>query len=256
MGTFEAVLSGVAIVAIALVIGRLVQTRFLPVCRWFAAYLAILCVELLLLKLVPVRTNGYGNIYFSFQSVNLFVACGVVREIYQLALRDRVGLAKFGRAVMRWAVVVAVGIAGISLILDSKLRPGQSVIVHRYFTIERVGNSVLLFLLLIMAIYLAWFPVKLRRNILIYSFGFAVFFGARAAGLLVTNLLPQTWLRTVSNGMLVGEALCLGFWIFGFRRDRDDDITTTGHRWNPGEYERLTEQLDSINEVLERYSQK
>jgi len=128
--------------------------------------------------------------------------------------------------------------------------------VHRFLMVERSGDMILLFLILIISVYLAWFPVKLRRNVVIYGWGFALFFAARSFGLLVINILPQAHLVSVSNAMLAAEVACLAFWAFGFRSESADQTTVTGHRWNPGEISRLSDQLDSINEALERFSRK
>lgn len=254
MGGLELALSYLTTCAAVMAVVRLFQTHFIQVGRWFSAYLLVLCGELISLKLITPHTNVYAWTYIAFQSLNLIVACGVIREIYRLALDGHVGLAEFGHSMMRWAVGIVVAASGLSISLDSDVLPGQSRIAHRFFTIERTGDLVLLLLLLVIGIYLTWFPVQLRRNIVIYSIGFMAFFCFRSVGLLMANLLPQAQLRSVSNMMLIAETLCLVAWIFGFRRESEDEITTTGHRWDPSQYERLTAQLDSINAVLERHS--
>ena len=252
----ESVLSILVCVGILALLGRLLQTCFLRVCPWFTAYLLVHGLELVLLETVPVRSNAFGYIYFGFQTANLVIACAVCREVYQLALATHPGLAEFGRTVTYWAAAVAVATALVSVSVDVDVRSGQSIIIHRFFTAERTVNMVLLLLLLLVALYLTWFPVKLRRNILIYALGFAMFFALRSVGLLIVNLLPQTQLRVVSNTLLVLEMVCLTFWIFGLRRESEDEVTVTGHRWDPSQTDRLTQQLDSINTALERFSRK
>ena len=246
---------GVCLGVIA-VLARLAWTRFQKQCLWFFLYLLVLGTEVVLLEFVSVFSDTFGWIYFFFQSANLLVAYGVIREIYGLALQGHAGLAQFGRSVMRWALAAAFGAAGVSLTIDRQVLKGQSLAVHRFLMVERSGDMILLFLILIISVYLAWFPVKLRRNVVIYGWGFALFFAARSFGLLVINILPQAHLVSVSNAMLAAEVACLAFWAFGFRSESADQTTVTGHRWNPGEISRLSDQLDSINEALERFSRK
>ena len=151
---------------------------------------------------------------------------------------------------MRWAVGVSVVIAGFSVLLDPRSTARPVLIVHRFFTLERIGNSILATLLLVIAVYLTWFPVKLRRNIVVYSLGFSIFFAARCVGLLAVNLLPPSQVLLLSNLMLAAEVVCLAFWVFAFTPEKEDQFTITGHRWNPEEYERLNAQLNSINALF------
>ena len=256
MGQIEFFLSIAIVVFDLAVVARLIRTGFSRISVWLVYYLIVLDGEILLLEILPPHSNSLALTYFFAQSANLVIASGAMRELYQLALAGHAGLAQFGRALLYWALAGAVVTAGLGILLDSQPLPGQSIILHRYFTVERTVNFVLLFLFLVIGVYLTWFPVKLRRNIVVYAAGFAVLFAARTVGLLVANLVPQSNLRNVSNLMLGVEVLCLIYWTWGFRKESEDNITITGHRWNPSEIDRLTHQLDSINSAIERFSRR
>jgi len=253
---FERVASSLIVVCTACLLVRLAVLRTVSIFRFLFAYLVILAAEIVILRLVPLRSNVYGYLYICAQSLNLLVACGAVGEIYARALAGRAGLAAFGRSVVGWAIAAALLLAVLSMALDSQVLPGQSAILHRFFALERSGNFVLLLLLLMVSVYLTWFPVRVPRNVVIYAGGFAIFFLARTAGILAVNLLPQEQLRMISNAMLAVQIACLVFWIWGFRQESEDRITVTGHRWDPSQMERLTSQLDSINAALERLSRR
>jgi hypothetical protein len=45
---------------------------------------------------------------------------------------------------------------------------------------------------------------------------------------------------------------CLLFWLIGLRREGEIRTAVVGHLWNRAEAERLTQQLDAINNNLER----
>lgn len=45
--------------------------------------------------------------------------------------------------------------------------------------------------LLIITIFVTWFPVRLTRNTILYITGFVLYFSVRAPELLLTNLTPR-----------------------------------------------------------------
>jgi hypothetical protein len=256
VGDFQWLASGLIFVCVSLLLLRVVQIGAVSRFRFLFVYLIAFGTEIALLQLVSPNSESYGYIYFSLQSLNLVLACGVVREIFAQALAGHPGLAEFGRSVVIWGIVSAAAVALLGVALDNEVLPGQSHVVHRYLTMERSGNFILLLLLLMISVYLTWFPVKLRRNVVIYAGGFALFFFARAAGMLAINLLPQQELPVISDTVLVAQIMCFIFWIWGFRRESEDQITVTGHRWNPSEMDRLAAQLNSINSALERLGRR
>jgi hypothetical protein len=103
------------------------------------------------------------------------------------------------------------------------------------------------------SILLLWFPIKVRRNIVVYIAGFVVFAGARSFGLLLLNLLPQPATVIVSTILLAVTLLCLLIWIFGIRPEGERATATPGYRRDPEAMERLSRQLDAINATLARF---
>jgi hypothetical protein len=112
---------------------------------------------------------------------------------------------------------------------------------------------ILLFLLLI-TILLLWFPIKLRRNIVVYIGGFGLFAAARSGGLLLANRLPAAATYTVSTILLAVTLLCLLIWIVGIRPEGERSIALPGHSRDPEASERLSRQLDAINTALARFA--
>jgi hypothetical protein len=49
---------------------------------------------------------------------------------------------------------------------------------------------------------------------------------------------------------------CLLVWLLGLRREGESRTAVVGHLWNRAEADRLTEQLDAINDSLERLRRK
>ena len=108
-------------------------------------------------------------------------------------------------------------------------------------------------LLLLMSVFLTWFPVKMKRNVLLFGGVFLIFYFARASGLLLTNVLRPEARIPLSNAMLAISVLCMIYWLFAMRREAEDaDAVTSVHR-NPERLAELTRQLDAINAAVSRF---
>jgi hypothetical protein len=109
----------------------------------------------------------------------------------------------------------------------------------------------LVLLLLTITAFLAWFPVRLPKNVAYYIAGFSAFFLARWLGAYSLGLYPA-WRTQLSIAELAFALICLvamGWWM-GASGERETVVI--GHRWNAGEMERLNRQLEAINAGLTR----
>jgi hypothetical protein len=102
-----------------------------------------------------------------------------------------------------------------------------------------------------MGAFLAWFPVEIRKNLVVYIMGFLVYFLARWSVLMLfLRRTPNSeWLNVALYAIIL---VCIGFWIHAMQRAGEEEKTTTGYHWNPEEMARLKGQLDEINDSLER----
>ncbi len=217
-------------------------------------YLAIDALNTFLPFVIPIASNAYGYSYMALRAANLLVAIGVVLELYRLALARYPALAAFGRKVARYVLVCAAAIAFLAVALDLKVLRRQSVLLHRFFTAERSLDLIVLVFLVFISVFLLWFPVKIRRNIVLYLAGFFVYFLARVLALLTANLLPARQIGVVSATLMLIASVCLIGWAIGLRREEEQTATVTGHRWNPAAMQGLAEQLDAINAAAGRMS--
>ena len=112
----------------------------------------------------------------------------------------------------------------------------------------------LVFLLLI-GIFMSWFPVRLTRNGVLYISGFVLYFLARSLGLLLTNADPAM-VHVLDAAMLGVAIVCLVIWTVALRQTGEEVTVVTGHRWDPASVARLTGQLDAINARLIRFSRR
>jgi hypothetical protein len=232
---------------------RLFQCKLQRTYRSLFLYWAVQSIESV--ALLPVRRHAslYLYIYWGAQTVNIFMALYVVQDLFHSALAEHPAIASVGRRAAWAAMALAAIVALAGIALDATVLPGHYPAIHRFATFERSMNFVILVFLLLISILLLWFPIKVRRNIVVYIFGFVLFAASRSFGLLLSNLLPQAATLTVSTILLALTLLCLLIWIFGIRPEGERATATPGYRRDPEAMQRLSRQLDAINATLARF---
>ena len=113
-------------------------------------------------------------------------------------------------------------------------------------------------ILLIIFAFILWFPVKMSRNLAIFSIGLVVYFACKAGlELLTIYHLASSHERSIYGVCInVILALCFLYWIaFIDAKGRAAEVRM-GHAWRSDEQKRLIEQMEALNSVLMRTSQR
>jgi|SRR5579883_5964 hypothetical protein len=236
-------------------IANLFRNGLYRVYRFFFAYLAADAIETTPALIFQSNGRVYGEIYFAGQIAKVVLGFFVVLEIYQHALAKHPALAKFGRSMAGYALVCAALISALAISVDRAIPAGRSQVVHRFNTFERSMDLWMLVLLAMIGLFIMWFPVRLKRNGVLYICGFLIYFLSRSAGLLFRNLAPQHN-RSIEYGIATAAIACLTVWLTCLSPKGEEITTVVGHRWRPAEAARLVGQLDAINAKLMRYSRR
>ena len=215
-------------------------------------YWLVQAIPSVALMAIPFHSHRYAYVYWGAQTINLLMAVFVVQDLYRIALLEHPALASIARRSVVVALAIAAVVALFGVTLDSTILPGQALSAHRFETFERSMNFVVLLFLLLISVLLLWFPIRVRRNIVVYIVGFVLFSASRSFGLLLYNLLPQD-ARLISAILLGLTLLCLVIWIVGIQPEGELVTATPGHRRNPETMQRLSHQLDSVNAALARF---
>jgi hypothetical protein len=223
--------------------------------RCLFAYLVADATQTLILVAVSRRKNLYAYIYLAAQLLKLLLAVFVVLELYRLALAGRPALARFGQNTVSYWLAAAAAIAALGLALDRAVPPGGSPILHYFNSFERTMDAWLLIFLVLISCFMAWFPVRVKRNGGLYMAGFVIYFLSRFIGLLWSNKVPA-WRHQIDAGMLGIGFACLLLWTVALRRQGEEATVVIGHRWDPSAMERLSAQLDAINARLLNVSRR
>jgi hypothetical protein len=236
--------------------GRLYSQELYRAYHWFFTYLIYDLIETLL-GLIPLRDPATVYRYLAGQTIKTALAALVVFEIYNLALAERKALARFSRNLVTYLFVGSFLVSATGLYASARTSGIHFPVLRYTLLLEGIMDSTLFLFLLAMAIFLVWFPVEIRRNIVVYIVGFEVYFFVRWVLLLLAIRRTAQWQVDLFN--IISFAItyaCIVFWTWGMRRSGELQRTTTGHRWNPEEMGRLRAQLDEINESLDRLARK
>ena len=214
----------------------------------FLYFLADLLQSALVVSLAEPFPFG---IYFGGQAVKWILSFWFVLNLYGRVLAPHPALAKFGRATVGILLAIAVAASLPSFFLELYRPYDLDKTLFLFNRFERTADSANAIFLILMSVFLIWYPVKVRSNVASYLAGFTIYFLARAVG-----LTGMDWWRIyyyqIESALLVVAFGCMMFWAITMRPEGETRMVS-GHHWNPEEAERLRRQLDEMNEKLERF---
>jgi hypothetical protein len=231
-------------------IARLYFQRLAWIYRLLFLYLALDALEDVLTLVFSRIPEWTYMTYVAGQTAKVTMATFVVMELFRLALVQQPALARFGRNMVGYFFAVAAGLAALNVLFGADAEKYHTW-EGRFLAFERSVDLTVLVVLVLMSVFLLWFPVRARRNAAICIAGFVVYTFQRWTGLLLADLWPA-YTRQFSTTMLCISLAVLAVWIVRLRRDGETVTVQTGHGWNPAEADRLRLQLDAINARLSR----
>jgi hypothetical protein len=121
---------------------------------------------------------------------------------------------------------------------------------------ERAIGTALALLILMMAIFLSWFPVPVSRNLILLVFGWGVLLVGRSSILVLRNSMGPETVAIASAGLLGIATVVKLTWAVRLRPSGEETALTVRHVVEPEEAERLVRRLDAMNSALIRSSLK
>jgi hypothetical protein len=238
--------------------------------RMFAAYVLFRTVREVALAAAPPLWYGlihhqhyerFGNNVYAYgytftQPIDWVLKVLVVLELYSLVFQNYKGLASMSRWAVIGGLTIAVLLSSLPLSAELSHSAQQQIIVRCDLVVSRGLDASLVVFLLLISAFLAWFPVPLSRNIVVYSWVYAVYFIVGAIGNLVDNLGGER-LWSVASVALVGKDLvCIGLWAWLLNRAGESKTVVVRHAWTPQREEQLVAQLTAINASLTRSARR
>jgi hypothetical protein len=247
----KGLLSLTSVLTLAVMV-KLGVTGLVRIYKLLFAYLAADLLTSIVALTVPFDTNWYAYTYFADQTLRIVLAAFVLVEIYWLALERTPALAQFGRNSVG-GILAGAALFPFVVFLRDQSASAQPLLRGFLLSEQTMEGTMAIFLILI-SIFMAWFPVRMRRNVIIYIGGFIVWSLARSAQLhLVNQRSGNRSINMLVTSIQLCIALgCLVLWLAGFKREGESRTAVVGHLWNRAEAEHLTKQLEAINNSLER----
>ena len=214
----------------------------------FFAYLVLELVQALIPLVIPLGSRLYRDLYVLSQAVLVAVYALVVLELYSKVLRDLAGIARVARRYIQATLVLALVGAGAVL---SAIKP-RATLTGYLNSFELTIMSALAIFVLLVTVFLVYYPVPLGRNVIFYLIGYAVYFLTRDAANTLVISLGRDWGRPLSSLTMGVAVVCLFFWIAALSPKGESKQMVLGHQWNPADEKKLRAQLDAINMTLLR----
>jgi hypothetical protein len=181
----------------------------------------------------------------------------VVYSMLQRVMNDHRGVLSLSKKVLACCFFLALLVSFISARAEFSLAVPYSTdrifaLVQAGLVAERAFCTASLILLGFTLVFLLWFPVDVSRNVAILCAGLLIFFAAKTALLLISNIWAPRFLRMVSTGLILIFTSCLAVWLLFLNRTGELRRVRPGHSWKPEEQKRLIGRLEALNEAMIR----
>lgn len=216
-------------------------------------FLVLATARTLVLLPLNVNTPTYALTYFLTQPVLLGLQVWVVLEIYSQVFESYQGISFLGRGFVVGTFAVGI-LASLWLHLtEFNVHGGPQVFVRVYLTGESTFYTILLVFLLTLGVFLLWFPVPLKKNMVHYLLVFSVFFAAASLGLYMGNRNPTSLAARLGSALRMGiDTACLAAWVFLFRVEWEKKTTGVSFAVTGAHQAKVLHQLESMNEAILR----
>ncbi len=218
----------------------------------FALYIVGNGSEVLVPALIPYNTNLYFRAFMGFEGLRMILTTLVILDLYSLVFKDLPGISRTAHKFIRYALLAAIAFSVALMSFEQVSR----TLFQGFYVFDRAITTSLLFFVLLITAFLTYFPVPLRRNIIFYTVGYAVFFLAKAAGFFLLTTSGFHWVITISV-VLDGVSLaCLVLWTWKLTPAGELQTVQFGFNWRREDEARVREQLEAINASLLRVAKK
>lgn len=244
-----------------LLICRLVLLRLHAVYRVFCFFVVfdLISSGIAFVELVMFHADSaYLITWIAMRAVAWALSLWMVYALLDAVLANFHGILKLSRKVLNWTFLLAL------LVALSTAKPEYSVgglagsthvmgrVLGLALVLERVICSAALLALVAILGFILWFPVRLPRNLVVFSIGFVAYFAINAGLLLIESFVSHTVSQTIGNALTLLLSLCYAYMALSITADGERRYVSVGHGWSVGQQQRLVRQLEDMNDALIR----
>ncbi|MDQ2712611.1 MAG: hypothetical protein M3Y24_10345 [Acidobacteriota bacterium] len=186
----------------------------------------------------------------------------MVYALLRAILANYPGILRISRRVLNVVLPLSLMLAILAAAPEysavGKSAPGATIrrLIDLAMILERVISTIALLVLLLMLFFILWFPVRMPRNLAVFSVGFVIYFSAKTSLLFFRTFWAHRSVDLLSIGVNVILCACLISWIISLNREGEFSPVILGHSWRASEQKHLMSNLESINAVLARASRR
>jgi hypothetical protein len=223
----------------------------------FSIYLLFDLVQSLLAfmqKYTTLINVDYRVLWIGMRTVSWVLFLWLVYTLIESLLVRFPGVLRFARKLLNGVFIAALLIGALSAKPEyESLDPSGAHRSHLRealfiaFVLERMMAMVALLVLGSILVFTLWFPVRMPKNLAVFSFGFIVCFG----GELIVLLVESFWVHGPSVAMSIIlislTAACYLYWLLLLSPKGELASVTVGHSWSKPDQQRLMGQQDAMN---------
>ncbi len=224
--------------------------------RAFFSYLIFYLLQTGFMISLDVRSDLYQKVYILTEPIGWIFGALVVLELYSLVLEDYRGLYSAGKWVLMAAVVLALIASALSLMVPSHDPARQSKVLAFEFVAARAIYFSLVVFLFTILVFVMQYPLSLRRNSILHSIVFSVYFLSNTVIYLVLSTGGYATIHTVTYLMQGVTLASLCTWLLMLKPSGEELKVSLRPEWMPGREEVLITQLNSLNAALLRSGRK
>lgn len=190
---------------------------------------------------------------------SLFLSYSLAKAV----LAELPGIFRFSRIFLNIVFPLAIIVSFSTAKSEYWMRPSDKLDrldrLINLFVIADKGISLAAVLVLITILgFILWFPVKMSRNLAVFSIGFVIYFAAKTGLelLMLYNAASQQTYDILGLGVNIVLVSCFLYWILFIDAEGQTIEVRIGHGWHRDEQEKLIGQLEALNQALLRSSQE
>ena len=244
------------LLASALVIWKIFFIGLYHTYRYFLASMGLaLLRSAILFPFAPI-SETYYRLWVATQPLIWLSYILVVFELYSLALKRYQGIYSLSRWFFLGSLAASMTISALTLLPTMSGPPAAYPLRYYYALAERGVVTSLAFLLFLLLILVAWFPVPLSRNLVTHASIYTAYFFVTNVIVLFWHLGPKANNYYSSVFRLVFAFICYLCWVLFLSHRGEDRIASLRLGRNPISEKRLLGQLETLNATLLRSARK
>jgi hypothetical protein len=234
-----------------LLVGHLFRLKLAHKYRFFLAYLIFDSIRSVVMWFYSPGSVAYRSLWQATEPIVWLLYVLVVLELCSLVFKDYLGIQALGRWIVYGSLALSVLLSIITVLPTWMHSTEEPFSMQRFLMVERGIDFAIVILLLLLLAFLVLFPIQLRKNVIVHSVLFAIFFTTNSMGILIVNLTSYRLGVSVSTILMGVTDLCLIGWMILMSQAGEQKIMAIRHPV-PVDEDRLVAQLAEINATLMR----